>query len=229
MTTETPIPETPETPTWYLDEGRPGISERPEWLNEKFKTAADLAKSYNDLEKKFGTIPDDYDFSASRYLDPDYVPFQELRDIAKAKRVPQEVMDKMIQSIDKYMDEFNTDYSEEVKKLGEGAHDRLVKLDNWAKANLSDESYEALTANLRNAESIKALEELRGKMMSNNTVIPTGNDNANHGAATVADLKVELENNMQKYSTDAAYRKDWQARLEVAAKNNPDYIDKIGA
>lgn len=218
-----------ETPAWYIDEGVPGVGQRPVWLNEKFKTAADLGKSYLELEKKVGVAPDDYDFTKSKYLDPDYVPFQELKQIAKDKRVPQEVMDKMLESVDKYMDEFSIDYSEEVKKLGDNAKDRLATLNNWAKANLSNESFEALTSNLRNAESIKALEELRTKMMSSTPQVPNGNDGSVHNSASLEDIKLELSNNLPKYKTDPAYRKDIQARLEVASKNAPGYVDKVGA
>ncbi len=110
--------EAPAEPTWWLDEGIPGIGEKPSWLGDKFKTAADLAKSYSELEKRVGTAPDDYDFARSKSLDPDYVPFQEMLELAKQRRVPKDVMDKMIDSVDKYFDEFKTNEDEEFKKLG---------------------------------------------------------------------------------------------------------------
>ena len=75
--------EVPSQPSWFLDEGIPGIGERPQWLNEKFKTAADLAKSYNELEKKFSQAPEEYDLSKSKFLDGDYEPIQDLLKISK--------------------------------------------------------------------------------------------------------------------------------------------------
>jgi len=219
----------PEAPKWFIDEGVPGAGDRPTWLNEKFKSTADLAKSYHELEKRVGTAPDEYDFSKSRYLDPDYVPFQELKQVAKDKRVPQEVIDKMLESVDKYMDEFKIDDNEEINKLGSNAKDRLDTLNNWAKANLSNESYEALTSNLRTAESVKAIEELRNKMMSGTPQIPNGNTGAITNNASLEDIKLELTNNLSKYKTDANYRKDLQARLEVASKNSGGFVDKTGS
>lgn len=227
--TEVRTPPTAEVTPWFIDEGVAGIGSRPAWLNEKFKTVADLAKSYSELEKKVGTVPDDYDFSKSKFIDPDYVPFQELKQFGKEKRVPQEFMDKMLESMDKYMDEFSTDPEEEMKKLGDNARDRIKTLDNWAKANLSNDSYEALTSNLKNAESIKALEELRGRMMSGTPQVPNGNDGAVHNSATLDDVKLELSNNLGKYKSDPVYRKDIQTRLEVASKNAPGYVDKVGS
>lgn len=217
-----------QSPKWFIDEGVPGEGDRPSWLPDKYKTVSALAKHTQELEKRLGTVPDNYDFNKSRFLDPDYVPFQELQALAKDKRVPQEFIDKMIESMDKYVDEFRTDSSEELKKLGDNARERVSILDNWAKANLSKEAYEGLTNSLSNAESIKALEELRGKMMSNTTQIPNDNGGV-QGSASLDDIKLELQNNLQKYKTDENYRKDLQKRLEVAAKNTPGFVDKVGA
>jgi hypothetical protein len=56
-----------------------------------------------------------------------------------------------------------------------------------------------------------------------------GNNGQVPSSTSVADIKMELSNNLQKYKTDESYRKDITQRLEVAVKNSPDYIDKVGA
>jgi len=223
---ETPNEQLPE-PKWFIDEGLPGQGDRPTWLPEKFKTTADLAKSHIELEKRLGTVPDEYDLSKSKYIDPDYEPFQNLKKVAKEKRVSQDVLDTMLESFDKYMDEFSTDINEEIKKLGDDAQNRISIVDNWAKANLTKDSYEALRSNLRNADAFKALEELRGKVMSNAAQIP-GNAGSVNTLATIDDLKMELSTNLEKYKTDKSYRDDLLRRMEVAVKNNTNYIDKVG-
>lgn len=237
MPEETPVnlngvevkPAAAPTP-WFIDEERAGEGERPSWLSDKFKTAADMAKSYSELEKKFSTPPDEYDLTKSKFIDADYEPFQEFAKYAKDKRVPADVVDKMLETYDKYFDEFTTDYSEETKKLGDNAKERLTTLDNWAKANLSEGSYEALTSNLRSADSIRALEELRGKMMNSNTIIPAGNDDGKSAQATFDEIKGELNDpaNLKKFKEDPKYQKDWRSRLEMASKNS-GFIDKVGA
>lgn len=215
-------------PSYYIDEGIPGVGERPSWLSEKFKTVADLGKSYAELEKKFSTTPEAYDLSKSKFIDADYEPFQDLLTLAREKRVPKDVIDKMVESFDKYLDEFSSDPTEELKKLGENANDRLATIDNWAKANLTTDSYNALS-NLRSADAIKALEELRGKMMTSNTMVPSGNESSQTNVATLDELRSELNTNLQKYKTDEKYRKDLQGRMEQAAKTSPsNYIDKGG-
>lgn len=213
---------------WFIEEGRPGSGNRPGWLPDKFKSVADMARSNAELERKLGTVPENYDFAKSKFLDPNYAPFQDLQSFGKEKRVPQEFIDKMLESVDKYMGEFSIDPNEEMKKLGDNARERVVTLDNWAKANLSKDGYEALTGSITNAESIRALEELRGKMMSSTPQIPNDNGSIN-ASASLADIKTELSNNLEKYKTDESYRKDLQKRLEVAARNTPGFVDKVGA
>lgn len=220
--------ETEQSNAWFIDEGVPGIGERPSWLPDKYKTVADLAKSNAELERRLGTVPDKYDFSKSKFLDPEYAPFKELQSFAKEKRVSQDVMDKFIESIDKYVDQHSVKEEEEMKALGTDAKERVGVLDNWAKANLSNDSYEALTSSITTAGAIKALEELRGKFMSATPQIP-GNNGTVTTSASVADIKLEMINNFEKYKTDEVYRKDLQNRLEVAAKNTTEYVDKVGA
>lgn len=220
----------PAAPSWFIDEGVPGMGQRPGWLSDKFKTAADMAKSYSELEKKFSAQPEEYDLNKSKFIDPDYEPFQELAKYGRDKRVPADFMDKVLETYDKYLDEFTTDYAEEAKKLGDNAPERLKTLDNWVKANFSEDTYAALTSSLRSAEAIKALEEIRGKSMSSSTMVPPGNDDGKSSQATFDEIKAELSDpaNLKKYKEDPKYQKDWRARLEMASKNS-GFIDKVGA
>jgi hypothetical protein len=214
-------------PNWFIDEGVPGVGDRPQWLPEKFKSTADMAKSYNELEKKFSTPPEEYDISKSRFFDKDFQPLKDSLQLAREKRVPKEVIDKMLDTFDKYIEPHHIDEGEELKKLGDKGEDRIKVVTNWAKANLSDDAFKALSSEVKSANGIKAIEELRSKMMSNTTVIPGGNDGGT-GAPTVAEIQQEISTNLAKYKTDAKYRDDVSARLALAAKNS-SYIDKTGA
>ena len=206
---------------WWIDEGNPGIGDRPEWLPEKFKSVADVAKSYSELEKRVGSAPKEYDLSkAESWIDPDYEPFQEMMDFAKQKHVPQDVFDKVLESVTKYLDEFNIDYSQECLKLGEKAEERLSTLDNWAKANFTEDTYAALANSIQTADGIKALEEVRNKMNSNATVIPNSNHESTTAAPTLQDIQSEMNNNLAKYKTDPAYRRELMAKMELASKNS---------
>jgi hypothetical protein len=203
-------------PTWWWDKGTPGEGERPEWLPDKYKSAEDVAKAYKELEKKFGTAPDEYDWSKGEsWIDVEYEPFQVLADVAKTKNIPQDFMDVVLESVGKYLDEFSINIEEEKAQLGENAQERLRVLGNWAKANFSEDTYQALIGNMRTASAVKAIEEMRAKMLENNTHIPTGNEIAEPGFSK-ADIDAELEQNLQKYKDDPQYRKEIRAKYEKA-------------
>ncbi len=207
--------ETPTGTNWSWDDNTPGQGERPDWLQPKFKSVAEAAKSFNELEKLKGSAPKEYDFSKGEsWMESDYEPFQEMADYARSKHVPQDVMDKMLESVGLYLDEFRTDISEEKAKLGEKATERLQILNNWAKSNLSEKSFIALAAGMRSADQIEALEEIRNKMLNNNTMVPGGNTSVASGGVTLEEYRSELNANYTKYKTDPAYRKEMERKLE---------------
>ncbi len=223
----TPSPENANTgASWWIDEGKPGTGDRPEWLPEKFKSVADVAKSYSELEKRVGSAPKEYDLSkAESWIDPDYEPFQEMMDFAKQKHVSQDVFDKVMDSVTKYLNEFNVDYNEERAKLGEKAEERLSTLDNWAKSNFSEETYLALSNSIQTADGIKALEEVRNRMNSSATQIPNSNHETNSTVPSMQEIQTEMNNNLAKYKTDPTYRRELQGKMELAAKA-AGYTDK---
>lgn len=205
-----------EAPSWYWDENTPGKGERPSFLPEKYKTVADVAKAQRELESRLGTAPSEYDFSkGSSWVEPDYEPFIEMAEYAKSRHVPQDVMDKFLDSVGLYLDEFKTDMTEEKAKLGENATERLQVLNNWAKSNLTEKSFQSLSAGMRTAEAIEALEEIRNKMLSSNTIIPNGNAAITQAGITIEEYRSELNSNFDKFKTDPHYRKEMERKLEA--------------
>ncbi len=200
---------------WMWDENTPGVGERPSYLPEKYKTVADVAKAQRELESRLGQAPNEYDFSKGEsWIEPDYEPFVEMAEFAKQNHVPQAVMDKFLDTVGLYLDEFKTDLNEEKAKLGEKATERLQVLNNWAKANLSEKAFNTLSAGMRTADAIEALEEIRNKMLSGNTMIPNANSGTTQAGMTIEEYRSELNANYQKYKTDTVYRKEMERKLE---------------
>ncbi len=104
--------------------------------------------------------------------------------------------------------------SEEKAKLGDKATERLQVLNNWAKSNLSEKSFNALTSGMRTAEQIEALEELRNNMMSSNTMVPNSNAAISNSGLTLEEYRSELQANFSKFKTDPHYRKEMERKLE---------------
>jgi len=220
-------PDSPsESPSWYWDENTPGQGERPGYLPEKFKSVADAARSYSELEKRVGSAPNEYSLEKGQsWIEPDYGPFQDMLSLAKSKHVPQEVMDSMLDSVGKYLDEFKIDGTEERAKLGEKAEERLGLLDNWIKSNFTPETHNALSDNLKTAEAILALEEVRNKMLGSSTFIPNSNHEAGTNVPSLQDVQAEMNQNLSKYKTDPIYRRELQGKMEAASKGS-NYQDK---
>jgi len=206
-------------PSWWWDDNTPGNGDRPEYLPEKFKRVSDIAKAYKELEQRIGSAPSEYDLSKGEsWIEPDYEPFMEMAEYAKSRHVPQDVMDKMLESVGKYLDEFKTDPMVEIEKLGGDAKDRLKKLNNWARSNLSEQTFAVLSAHMKTADAIQALEEIRGKMMSSETRIPSNNESSTESSYNMDDWRSELNSNLDKYKTDKKFRDDMQRKLEMIKK-----------
>lgn len=207
----------PEIVTDHDAPPEPRTEERPNFLPDKFKTVDDFVKSYTELEKKLSAqhvAPKEYDFSkGAGWIEADYEPFQEMAKVARSKNVPQEVMDTFLESVGYYLDEFKTDVAEEKAKLGEKASERIQVLNNWAKNNLSDKSFAALTAGMRTAEQIEALEEIRSIALNQSTIVPTGAETSNPGD-NMEKYRTDLRENYDKYKKDNGYRKQMNERLE---------------
>jgi hypothetical protein len=213
---------------WWIDENTPGVGERPDFMPEKFKSVADLSKSYSELEKRFGQAPSEYDFSkAEQWADPEHEAFKDLAQFAKSKHVPQDVMDKMFESVSDYFEGYKTDYEAERAKLGDDAKEKLTTLNNWAKSNLSEDAYFALTSELKSAEAVAAIEELRQKMLDNNTTVPSGNDSSSATGMSREEVDAELSQNLDRYKNDPAYRKEIQNKYARVAPN-AGFSEKVG-
>jgi hypothetical protein len=220
--------EPDNTPKWWIDEKTPGVGDRPAWMQEKFKSVADVAAAYNNLEKKLGSTPKtDYEFGEyAEVFDTEHEAFKELKANLKERHVPQEAFKEMLQAVTKYHESFAPDAKAERAKLGENADKRIEMLTNWAQSNLSDNSFKALAKNLDTAETIMALEEIRNKMLSKGNIVPNGADNQNDKPTyTQEDIQSEINDNYEKYKTDTKYRNEMRAKMNAVAKDS-SFVDK---
>lgn len=227
-----PVPGNASGASWWIDDGVAAVGDRPEWFPEKFKSVKAVVQSFNELEKKLGAPPvADYEFGEhAETFDKDHEALKELQAFAKEKRVPQEVFSKMLDSMTKYGQSFVPNPDVEKAKLGDKAEQRIELLNNWAKANLSENAFNALTASMNTADTVLAMEEIRNKMIGNNQ-IPNGSEQGSSGSTeTVEQLQKELAapGNFQKFKNDENYANDWRRRVAIAARNNPEYVDKQG-
>ena len=218
---ESPAPHTTEganEPSWFIDDKTPGIGERPSWMPAKYKSMADLGKSYTELEKKLGAFtgaPESYNFEDVG-LDDSQLIVQEIAAVGKELNMSQDGINKLLGRIIQAESTESTMHLEaEAKKLGDDGERMLNEFNNWTKDYFKPEQAEVIKGWVRNADDLKVFNNLMAH--SNKSAVPTSNDFIRHNNhENVASLRAEMTENISKFDTDPAYRKNWNSRLAGA-------------
>tara|TARA_R110000868_G_scaffold56650_5_gene175195 strand:- start:248 stop:970 length:723 start_codon:yes stop_codon:yes gene_type:complete len=219
--TETPAPHTTDganEPSWYIDDKTPGDGERPSWMPAKYKSMADLGKSYTELEKKLGAFtgaPESYNFEEVG-LDDSQLMVQEIASVGKELNMSQEGINKLLGRICQANEtESNMHLEAEAKSLGEDGERMLNEYQNWTKDFFRPEQAEVIKGWIKSADDLKTFNHLMAH--SNKSAVPTGNDLVrNNRHENVASLRAEMAESIAKFDSDPAYRKNWNSRLAGA-------------
>jgi hypothetical protein len=206
---------------WFYAEGVAGEGDRPEYLQEKYKTLADQAAAYPELAKKLGAYtgaPEEYDLTlpegAQEHLEIDLENenTQAFLDYAKEQGISQESMGEMLKFHTQAMSEALADYvpdrDAEMAALGKDAESRINNLADWGKANLDQESFDRLRMLTTTADGIQLVETLVN--MTREAPTPTDIDNTPSGktAEELREMRYAKDDNGQlKYQVDPEYKK----------------------
>ena len=165
-------------------------TDRPTWLNEKFKTGEDLQNAYNELQSKLGKGKDELvkeieqeltdeinknrpatagDYTVPETLDPNLVTdnalFNWWKDTAYENGYSQQEFEDGIKV---YIDSIATQTEEtkqnEMKAMGENANARIEAVELWSKNYFPSELQESILELSTSANGIKTLEYI----MNNN-------------------------------------------------------------
>ena len=175
------------------------VSERPEWLPEKFNTPEDLASSYSQLESKLGTSQDELreslvkEFEAEALANRpatvgDYVVPEELseNDVndnelfqwwanhAFENAYSQQEFEDGIKMYAQALQGTQPDLEAEKAALGENADARIQAVDLWSQKFFPEEHADALLSLGSTAGGIEALEYLMNQMSSSSMANNTG-------------------------------------------------------
>ncbi len=159
------------------------VSERPEWLPEKFNTPEDMAASYSSLESKLGQGQDEIRAQIEQELEvsalegrPETAGDYELPEqINEAEAVDNEMLawwaehsfengysqEEFADGIAKYaeyMDTQGPNLDAERQALGENADARIEAVDLWAGKNVPEEFADQIELLGQSAQGIKMLE-----------------------------------------------------------------------
>lgn len=210
------VNKSPDNPTWYYDADLPGAGDRPEWLKDKYKTAADQAKAYADLEKKLGAFtgaPEEYDLSISdeEYkgvtFDKQNPVLQEFLATAKEQGVSQEFVSTLLKSYAKMQALERPNLDKEMERLGPNAKQDLQILAQWGSNTFSKEELNTFKDMVKTADQVKIFDKIR-RLMTRAETVPTNTRVPVESAEKVRQLIHD-----PRYDTDEVFRKEVRAKL----------------
>ncbi len=201
-----------KAPDWFYDDNTPGVGDRPEWLQSKFKSVAEAAKSFNELEKKFGKFkgaPEEYDTSIPdmpdmKFEEGDPV-LKEFLDYAKESNASQEFVTKALSQFVKSQQFYAPDPEAEMQKLGVNAQTEITQLSEWAGQRLTPQEHEVFKSLVTTAEAFRVLQKLKGNITSNPEIATKGNYNSQ---PKVTEREVQELIADPRFNTDALFRKE---------------------
>lgn len=169
---ETTIGDTlldPGTPTlgdgeYFLTEGIKGTGDTPEWYkSDKYKSVAEQAKAYTELEKKFGSFtgaPKD-GYSGPEGIESDDALLQELTEFASKTNMSQEAFGEAWELLTAQSEAAaEVSREQEIAKLGNNANERIKNVEGFLKNSLDSEDYQNVMSLVTDARSIELVEAL---------------------------------------------------------------------
>ena len=149
---------------YFLSDGIKGSGDTPDWYKgDKYKSVAEQAKAYTELEKKFGGFtgaPKD-GYSGPEGIEGDDALLQELSEFATTTNMIQEafcdaweLLSAQGQAVEQVTQE------QEIASLGDNAQERIKNVEGYLKNNLDAEVYEEVRNLVTDARSIQLVEHL---------------------------------------------------------------------
>lgn len=213
----------PNSPNaWVLAEGVLGAGERPAWYKaDKYKSVADQAAAYPELEKRFGAFvgaPKDgkYDFKPPEgvglELVADHPLLNDFQKWAVENQLSQDGFQHIVGMLAQYEAQNLPDMAVIKSELGENADSRINAVAQWGKANLSAEAFASLreATSGRNAAAVfKAFEAAIAKTQQ--PVIPKpGQETSAAQPSTLAGIRALQAktgpDGKRLWDTDPSYR-----------------------
>ena len=149
---------------YFLSDGIKGVGDMPEWYKaDKYKSVAEQAKAYTELEKKFGGFTgapkDGYELYEG--VESDDALWAELVEFGNKTNMSQSAMNEaweLLTAQEQAIEEVSVEA--EMDKLGDNAVERIKVVEQYMKNNLDGDTYERLRYAVNSAEAVELVEAL---------------------------------------------------------------------
>ena len=149
---------------YFLSDGIKGVGDQPEWYKaDKYKSVAEQAKAYTELEKKFGGFtgaPKD-GYALYDGVESDDALWGELVEFGNNTNMSQSALNQaweLLTAQEQAIEEVSVEA--EMAKLGDNAVERIKVVEQYMKNNLDSDTYEELRYAVNSAESVQLIEAL---------------------------------------------------------------------
>ncbi len=147
---------------FFLSEGIKGVGDQPEWYKaDKYKSVAEQAKAYTELEKKFGGFtgaPKD-GYQMAEGVDADDALWGELVEFGNETNMSQDAMHKaweLLTAQEQAVEEIS--FENELQKLGDNAEGRIKVVEQFMKNNLDSDAFGQARELMTTADTIALAE-----------------------------------------------------------------------
>ena len=149
---------------YFLTENVKGSGDTPEWYKaDKYKSVAEQAKAYTELEKKFGGFtgaPKD-GYTGPEGIESNDALLQELTEFASKTNMSQEAFGEAWELLSAQNGAAEAvSREQEIAKLGDNAGERIKQVEGFLKNNLDSDDYEKVMDLVTDAKSIELVEAL---------------------------------------------------------------------
>lgn len=212
----------PPSSDWYYDDNIKGNGNRPEWLKDKYKTAADQAKAYTEIEKKLGAFkgaPDAYDLTLEGYPELKFSNedplLKEFLEKAKTNGVSQEYVTELLGTYAQALTYNVPDADKEMQLIGPNASQDLQILSQWAGNYLSPDEHKVFSSMVTTAAAFKMFDKLRQSVTQTDVAPPKGAGTPHETVEQVTQMISD-----PRYDTDETFRTDVRRRMSIAMANS---------
>lgn len=227
-----PVEPDPNKPVWMLYGDVKGQGEMPAWyLADKYKTVAEQAKAYPELQKRFGAFtgaPKEGKYEApplpegveGEFL-TDHPVFESFTKWALENQVSQKGYNDVLGMLAVYEASQAPDFEVAKKEIGDEADKRIEAVSLWAKANLDAEGYKGYVAALggTNAAAVfKTIEAITAKARQPARAKP-GEIVGDEPVSPLAEINA-LQAKVNPVSGKRFYEEDANYRANVERKRN---------
>ena len=147
---------------YFLSDGIKGTGDMPEWYKgDKYKSVAEQAKAYTELEKKFGGFtgaPKD-GYQGPEGIEADDALLQELTEFATKTNMSQEAFGEaweLLSAQGEAVEAVNQE--QELAQLGSNASERIKNVEGFLRNNLDADTYDQVRDLVTDAKSIQLIE-----------------------------------------------------------------------